>query len=70
MHLAILKILLELASLTAKYLHDKRLMDAGKAQAIIESLEHANNQIRAANDARNHVDSLPMSKDENNRDNR
>ena len=66
--LNLLKLLLQLASLVAKYLHDKQLLEAGKAQAILESLEHANSQIRAANDARNHVDELPMSKDPNNRD--
>lgn len=69
MHLAILKLFLELASITAKYLHDKRLMEAGKAQAIIESLDNAKSQIAIANDARTYADELPVNADKNNRDN-
>lgn len=68
MHLAILKLLLELASLTAKYLHNKRLMEAGAAQAILESLNDANNQIAIAKRAMDNASSLPVSQDEFNRD--
>lgn len=68
MHIAILKLLLELASLTAKYLHDKQLMDAGAAKAILESLNEADNQIRIAKRAMDNANSVPISQDEFNRD--
>lgn len=68
MQIAFLKLLLELASLTAKYLHDKQLIDAGYAKAIMDNLNEADNQIRLAKRAMDDANSVPVSEDKYNRD--
>ena len=64
----ILKLWLELASVTAKYMHDKQLLDAGYAKAIMENLNEADNQIRLAKRAMADANSVPVSEDKYNRD--
>ena len=49
---SLLRAILGLASTLANYLQSKQLMDAGEAQAVIKSLEHAQNAITKANKAR------------------
>ena len=65
----ILKLLLATANSVANYIHDKKLLDAGVALAILEGLKNANEAIVRANRARDDADSLPVSSDPNNRDN-
>lgn len=65
----LIKFLLALVSSIAKYAADKQLMDAGAAQSILKGINDANDAINRANDARLHVDELPISKDSSNRDN-
>lgn len=67
--LAFLKLLLELASLTAKYMHDKQLIEAGAAQEILKNLYEADNKINIAKRALANVDSIPVDTDPYNRDN-
>lgn len=68
MQLAILKLLLVLASTVAKYYQDKQLLEAGAAQAILESINNANETINRANIARDNANSLPTDTDPYNRD--
>lgn len=65
----LLKILLEIVGAIAKYAHDKQLIEAGEAKAMLKGLEDANEAIKRANHARANVDSLPVESDPNNRDN-
>lgn len=44
-YLALLKGLVTLVSSIAQYLRDKKLIDAGVAQAVLEGLEDANKAI-------------------------
>lgn len=67
---AIIKLLLSLASSIAQYAHDKRLMDAGANEAILKGISDANDAITRANSARNNASQLPVSEDKNNRDNK
>jgi hypothetical protein len=64
----LLKALLTLASSLASYMHDKKLMDAGAAQAILKGVNDANEAIATANAARN-AHSVPESTDPDNRNN-
>ena len=66
---AIIKLLLSFASTIANYIHDKQLLEAGEAKAILESINNANETIARANNARANANELPVSKDEFNRDN-
>lgn len=50
--LSVLKGLLTLANLIAKYLNDKQLLEAGEYKQIAKSNEEALNAIRKAQDAR------------------
>ena len=66
---AIIKLLLSFASTIANYIHDKQLLEAGEAKAILESINNANETIARANNARANANELPVSKDIFNRDN-
>jgi hypothetical protein len=66
----LIKLFLSLASSLAQYAHDKQMLDAGAAQSVLKGIEDANTAIASANDARAHADSVPVSKDPNNRDNK
>lgn len=71
MYLAsIIKAILSLASTLAQYAHDKQLMDAGEAKAIIEGLKDVQTKMVIARDAVANVDSLPVSEDPANRANK
>jgi len=67
--LTLLKLFLTLASSIAKYAHDRQLMEAGAAQSVLEGIKNANDAIARATIARNNIDSLPITKDDANRDN-
>ena len=67
---SIIKLVLSLASSLAQYAHDKKLMDAGEAKAILEGLKDVEAKMAIARDAVANVDSLPVSEDEANRANR
>jgi len=73
--LAVLKAILGLAGSLAAYLNNKQLLDAGEAQAIVKSLNHAKETINKATAARNKATSdfddangLPNNDDPNLRD--
>lgn len=66
-YLAILKGLVALVSYVAKYFSDKRLIDAGVAQATLEGLKDVQEKMAIARDAVANVDSLPVDKDPANR---
>lgn len=71
MYLAsIIKAILSLASTLAQYAHDKQLMDAGEAKAIIEGLKDVQTKMAIARDAVANVDSLPIDSDPANRANK
>lgn len=50
--MAILKILLSLASSVAQYMQNKQLLEAGKAQAILQGIKDAREITKTANAAR------------------
>lgn len=56
---SIIKLVLSLASSLAQYAHDKKLMDAGAAQSVLEGLKNANEAIYRANAARADAAKLP-----------
>jgi hypothetical protein len=64
---AILKIVLGLASKLAEYVKNKQLMDAGASEALLKGLRDADDAIARANSARANVDSLPVESDPQNR---
>ena len=70
----ILKLILALASNIASYIHDKKLMEAGASESILEGIRNANTAIDAANLARAAATKLPIDEyektDANNRDNK
>jgi len=73
--LALLRALLGLSRSLATYLERKQLLDAGKALAVIEGLNNAEDAIKQARDARDtavskydSVNGLPDDKDPNLRD--
>lgn len=65
--LTLIKAFISLASTLAQYAHDKKMMDAGEARAILEGLKDVQNKMAIARDAVNNVDSLPVSEDPANR---
>lgn len=67
---AILKLVLGLASKLAEYISNKRLMDAGAAEAILKGLRDADDAIARADRARADFDSVPVDSDPQNRRNR
>lgn len=68
--LSIIKLFISLASTLAQYAHDKQMMDAGEAKAIIEGLKDVQNKMAIARDAVSNVDSLPVDDDPANRANK
>jgi hypothetical protein len=68
--LTLIKAFISLASSLAQYAHDKKMMDAGEAQAILEGLKDVQNKMVIARDAVANVDSVPIDKDPNNRANK
>lgn len=67
---AILKLVLGLASKLAEYISNKRLMDAGAAEAILKGLRDADDAIARADRARADFNSVPVDSDPQNRRNR
>lgn len=67
--LTLLKGLVSLVTSIANYFRDKRLMEAGAAEAILKGLNDANDAIARASVARSNADKLPVESDPNNRDN-
>lgn len=67
---SLIKAILSLASSLAQYAHDKQLMDAGEAKAIIEGLKDVQNKMAIARNAVANVDSLPVDDDPANRANK
>ena len=67
---AILKLVLGLASKLAEYISNKRLMDAGASEAILKGLRDADDAIARADRARADFDSVPVDSDPQNRRNR
>lgn len=67
-YLAILKGLIAIVNSFATYLNNKKLIDAGIAQATLEGLQDVQIKIAMANDAVNDI--VPLDKDPNNRANR
>lgn len=63
----LIKLFLTLASSLVQYAHDKKLMDAGAAKAVLASVEQANEEIARANAARANANSVPVSDDPDNR---
>ena len=70
--LNILKGILGLANMVAKFVSDKQLMDAGEAKAVARNLSQTNEKLNAAIDARRNVrhDTDSVQRDKNNRRNR
>lgn len=68
--LTLIKAFISLASSLAQYAHDKKMMDAGEAQAILEGLKDVQTKMAVARDAIANVDSVPLNKDPNNRANK
>lgn len=68
--LTLIKAFISLASTLAQYAHDKKMMDAGEAQAILEGLKDVQNKMAIARDAIANVNSLPVDKDDANRANK
>lgn len=66
--LTVLKGLLSLADVLAKYLHDKQLLDAGAYKSIAENNSDAIKKITAADLARRNL--VSVQDDPNNTDNR
>lgn len=73
--LALLRVILGLASSLTDYLRDKQLIEAGEAKAISEGLKNAQNAITKARKARYNAnrafderDGVPDDKDPNLRD--
>jgi hypothetical protein len=67
---SIIKLFLTLASSLAQYAHDKKMMQAGAAMAVVEGLKDVQEKMAIARDAIADVDSLPISQDPNNRANK
>jgi len=68
MHINILTLIIQCVTLYTKWLHDKQLIEAGKAQGIIEGLENVKAQIKIGNNAIAHANEMPVSADKYNRD--
>jgi hypothetical protein len=66
--LSLLKLLIGLAGNLAEYVRQKKLMDAGAAEATLKGLRDADDAIRRAADARAHP--VGLSDDPDNRDTR
>lgn len=66
---AILRLALSFASKLAEYVSNKRLMDAGAAEAMLKGINDANDAINRANIARANYDSLPTEADPQDRAN-
>lgn len=67
---SIIKLLLTLASSITQYAHDKKLIDAGAAQAILKGINDAEDTIKRANNARANANSVPVESDPDDRANR
>ena len=65
--LTIFKALLSLTTIIAQYVHDNQLMKAGSSEAILKGLEEIDNEINIARAARNSANSVPVSKDPDDR---
>lgn len=73
--IAIVKALLYLANHLAGFMHDRQLISAGEAQAVLKGIQEANDAINRAKRARNAVsesaaDGGLHDADTNDRDNR
>lgn len=66
-YLAFLKGLVTLVTSIAQYMRDKKLIDAGVAQATLEGLQDVQNKMAIARDAVARVDELPIDQDPANR---
>lgn len=66
--LTFLKLLLTIASSLAKYASEKKLMDAGAAEAVLKGVRDADEAVDRANLARK-SGGVPVDDDPNNRDN-
>lgn len=69
-YLALLKGLVTLVTSIAQYMRDKKLIEAGVAQATLEGLQDVQNKMAVARDAIANVDSLPIEQDTANRANK
>jgi len=67
--LSVLKLFLLITQQIATYANNKQLLEAGQAQSILQGLKDAEETISRARIARANYDSLPVDKDEANRDN-
>ena len=65
--LTIFKALLSLTTIIAQYVHDKQLMQAGSSEAILKGLQEIDNEINIARAARDSANSVPVSKDPDDR---
>ena len=59
MWLGLLRLLLQLASTVATHLRERRLLDAGAAEATLAGIREADEAIRRARAAAARVDELP-----------
>lgn len=59
MWLTLLKLLLSLASAVATHVRERRLLEAGQAEAVAAGIREADDAIRRARDAAARVDELP-----------
>lgn len=67
--LALLKLVLQFATLIAQQIQQKALLDAGEARAILTILEDADARLDKARTARNASSGVSNGLDPNNRDN-
>lgn len=65
--LQLLKLVLGIASIIAQYAHDKQLMDAGAAKAVLEGVKDVQDKMAIATAARSHANELPVDSDPHNR---
>jgi hypothetical protein len=67
---SIIKLFLTLASSLAQYAHDKKMIELGESQAILNGIKDANDAIARAKEAVSKVNELPIEKDDLNRANK
>jgi putative IMPACT (imprinted ancient) family translation regulator len=66
-YLGLVKGLVTIVTMVVRYFHDKKLMDAGAAEAVLNSLKEADDAIAKADIARANANSVPVDTDPDNR---
>lgn len=68
--ISLIKLLVTLASKITEYANNKRLIEAGEAKAILDSIKQADETIAKAKLARDNAHKVDINSDPNNRANR